>query len=76
MLIKGAGTDLLNFAMNYWSKEGVSRINLGTQTAKEFYRKYGFHITNKILSDLRIRIDSHGNKVFEDLVMMEIKLKG
>lgn len=73
---KGAGTDLLNFAMNYWSKEGVSRINLGTQTAKEFYRKYGFHITNKILSDLRIRIDSHGNKVFEDLVMMEIKLKG
>ncbi len=70
----GAGTDLLNYAMNYWSENSISKINLGTQTAEGFYKKNGFYTTKKVLDNLRIRTDSSGSKVFENLVMVEYKI--
>jgi len=53
---------------------GVVAAHLGTQTAGPFYGRLGFHVTHRILPDLRFRTGDNGARLCTDLIMMERRL--
>ncbi|MGC0152445.1 GNAT family N-acetyltransferase [Chromobacterium vaccinii] len=54
----------------YLRAQGVTRVNLGTQTADRFYQRQGFRVIHTIVPRLRHRPGSDGNRVWHDLVIM------
>lgn len=70
-LPKLTGTRLMNEMLNYLKLIGIKKVNLGTQTAVNFYEKQGFIIIHKILTKLRTRISNNNEIINNDLVIME-----
>ncbi len=68
---KGIGGEISQYVMDYLVAQGVYKVNLGTQTASDFYKKQGFTVIHHILSNLRTRMSSSGTSVMNDLVIME-----
>ncbi|MEI2562939.1 GNAT family N-acetyltransferase [Vibrio metoecus] len=71
---KGSGTAIARYTIEYLKNKNVNEIGLGTQTAESFYLKLGFTSIHSILKNLRYRIDEHGQKINQDLVIMKKRL--
>lgn len=65
----GTGTGLAQAMIATLAAQGVTRLDLGTQTAGRFYAKLGFRVTHRLVPGLRWRATATGRQA-EDLVMM------
>ena len=72
-LPRGTGSRLWDALVSDLAGRGVTRLDLGTQTAQRFYMRCGMTITDSVISRLRWRPDAAG-PVWNDLVMMTINL--
>lgn len=66
----GTGTRLGGLLRDALARQGVSAIDLGTQTAAPFYERLGFHTTLRLVPSLRFRQGPNGGRIWHDLVMM------
>ncbi|TIC87151.1 GNAT family N-acetyltransferase [Crenobacter intestini] len=66
----GTGSRLAAAVWDYLLGEGVSRVNLGTQTADGFYLRQGFRVIHTLVPRLRWRRAANGRTVWHDLVIM------
>lgn len=73
-LPSGLGTLVANKVFEYLRINEVNLISLGTQTAVDFYQKFGFTVIHQIVPNLRIRYDKFGHAIKNNLVIMEKKL--
>lgn len=67
----GVGSMAAEQVWHYLRDQGVSRVNLGTQTADEFYKRHGFRVIHTIIPQLRYRQRADGSRVWHDLVIMQ-----
>ncbi|RQW28881.1 GNAT family N-acetyltransferase [Rhodobacteraceae bacterium CH30] len=66
----GSGSRVAAAVWDYLRSEGVSRVNLGTQTADRFYERQGFRTIHRIVPALRYRTAADGRTIWHDLVIM------
>ena len=69
-LEKSTGSALASATWDYLRRQGVSQINLGTQTAAKFYAKQGFSVIHRLVKNLKIRLTNQGKEISNDLVIM------
>ncbi len=65
----GSGTRLWQVLAGDLTRRGITRIDLGTQTAEAFYRRQGLRTTARAVRALRSRPGPKG-PIWNDLVMM------
>lgn len=71
----GTGTALAQAMIDHLRGAGVSQLNLGSQTADRFYEKLGFRLQHRVVPTLRYRDTASGQRVWHDLVMMQLDMK-
>lgn len=71
----GTGTALAHALIAHLAAAGVVQLNLGSQTADRFYEKLGFDLQHRVLPALRYRQTAAGQRIWHDLVMMQLQLK-
>ena len=71
----GTGTALGHALIAHLKAAGVAQLNLGSQTADRFYEKLGFDLQHRVLPALRYRDGAGGQRIWHDLVMMQLDLK-
>ena len=72
-LPRGTGTRLWEALVADLARHGIRRLDLGTQTAEQFYARCGMAVADRVISRLRWRNSADG-PVWNDLVMMTIDL--
>lgn len=74
-LAPGTGQALGALLITYLRERGVSRIDVGTQTAAPFYEKIGFRIVHTLVPRLRNRPAPGGGVVDHDLAMLSREIR-